>query len=91
MKKAGITNIPEIDGKKQYGRVVMYIPITEQGTLHMGDGGPRIQQFSDNAWLDQYLLQIIRKAGPFPPFHHSGMAPGYQGVRVLLMEFNFSK
>lgn len=89
IEKVGTVNFPEIDGKKQFGRVIMSIPVTEQGTLYMADGGPRIERSSGNLWLDQYVLQIICKAITFPIFHLSGMPTGFKEVRVLIAEFNF--
>src|SRR6185312_8866014 len=68
IEKIGTCHFPRKDGKKLYGKVIVYIPISSDGNIYREDGGPRIERSSGDADLDAASLKIIEMAAPFSPF-----------------------
>lgn len=90
IERIGNTHFPAHNGKKLYGELVVYIPITENGQLYQKDGGHRIEKSSGNEHLDKKALEIVRMSVPFPRFRGENLASDQQEVRVIISRFNFT-
>ena len=52
VEEVGTLNFPQQNGRKLYGELVVYIPIFQDGSLYMKEGGPRVERSSGNPALD---------------------------------------
>ena len=91
IERIGTFNFPQKDGKKLYGQMVVYIPIYQDGTLYMKEGGPRIERSSGNPDLDQAALAIVRRAAPFGRFPDNMRSSGRDDVWEVITRFNFTR
>lgn len=91
IERIGTVNFPQKDGKKLYGQMVVYIPIYQDGTLYMKEGGPRIERTSGNPALDQAALAIVRRAAPFGRFPDNMRSTGRDDVWEIITRFNFTR
>ena len=69
IEKVGTLHFPSKDGRKLYGKLILSIPISQDGSLYMADGGPVVMRSSGNSALDRATLKIVRDSAPFPGFH----------------------
>lgn len=90
IEKYGTLNFPQKDGKKLYGNLVLYIPIFQDGTIYMKDGGPRIERSSGDAALDQAALSIVRRSVPFGKFPDNMRSTGKDDVWEIITRFSFT-
>ncbi len=91
IEKYGTLNFPQKDGKKLYGNLVLYIPIFQDGTIYMKDGGPRVEQSSGDAALDQAALNIVRRSIPFGKFPDNMRSTGKDDVWEIITRFSFTR
>ena len=91
LEEAGTRNFPQKDGKKLYGSLILTIPIFQDGSLYMKQGGPRIDKSSGNADLDAAALAIVRNAAPFGPIPAQMRTAGIDDVWVVKDTFNFTR
>jgi protein TonB len=91
VEEVGTLNFPQQNGKKLYGELVMYIPIFQDGTLYMKDGGPRVERSSGNAALDKAALQIVRRAAPFGKFPPNMRSSDKDDLWVIITRFKFTR
>jgi len=84
-------NFPTKNGKKLYGEVVVSIPIYQNGSLFLGDSGPRIEKSSGNADLDSATLEIIRRAAPFDSFPPDAISRHKDDVWIIIDRLNFAR
>lgn len=91
IEKIGTVNFPQEDGKKLYGQLVIFIPIFQDGTIYMKDGGPHVEQSSGNAALDQAALRIVRRSAPFGKFPDNMRSSGKDDVWEIITRFNFTR
>jgi protein TonB len=91
IEKNGTLNFPQKDGKKLYGELVVYIPIFQDGTIYMKDGGPRVERTSGNPALDQAALNIVRRSAPFGKFPDNMRSAGKDDVWEIITRFNFTR
>lgn len=89
IEEVGTRDFPQKDGKKLYGALILYIPIYQDGSLYMRDGGPKIEKSSGNADLDQAALDIVRKAAPFGAFPPHMLSTSADDVWVMVSGFTF--
>jgi protein TonB len=90
IEEVGTLNFPQQSGKKLYGELVMTIPVFEDGTLYMKEGGPRVERSSRNAALDKAALAIVRRAAPFGKFPRNMRSVGRNDVWVVVTRFRFT-
>ncbi len=90
IEETGTLNFPQQGGKKLYGELVMTIPVFEDGTLYMKEGGPRIERSSRNPALDKAALAIVRRAAPFGKFPRNMRSAGRNDVWVVVTRFKFT-
>lgn len=91
IEEIGTRNFPETGGKKLYGDLILYIPVYQDGSLHMKDGGPRVKESSGNRLLDKAALNIVRSAAPFPPFYKGPVSREHDDVWTIVASFNFTR
>ena len=91
IEKYGTLNFPQKDGKKLYGNLVLYIPIFQDGTIYMKDGGPRIERSSGDPALDQAALNIVRRSVPFGKFPDNMRSTGKDDVWEIITRFSFTR
>jgi protein TonB len=91
VEDVGTLNFPQQGGKKLYGELVMYIPIFQDGTLYMKDGGPRVERSSGNPALDRAALQIVRRAAPFGKFPPNMRSTDKDDLWVVITRFKFTR
>ena len=91
IEKNGTLNFPQKDGKKLYGQLVVYIPIFQDGTIYMKEGGPRVERTSGNPALDQAALNIVRRSAPFGKFPDNMRSVGKDDVWEIITRFNFTR
>ena len=87
----GTLNFPQHDGKKMYGDLVVYIPVYQDGSLYLKEGGPRIERSSGNSALDAAALVIVRQAAPFGHFPAALMKDGRERVWEIITRFSFTR
>lgn len=90
IEEIGTLNFPQQAGKKLYGELVMTIPVFEDGTLYMKEGGPHIESSSRNPALDKAALAIVRRAAPFGKFPRNMRSAGRSDVWVVVTRFKFT-
>lgn len=87
----GTLNFPQRNGKKMYGELVVYIPVYQDGSLYLKDGGPRIERSSGDSALDAAALVIVRQAAPFGHFPATLMKDGRERVWEIITRFSFTR
>jgi protein TonB len=91
VEEIGTLNFPQQGGQKLYGELVMYIPIFQDGSLYMKDGGPRIERSSGSPALDRAALQIVRRAAPFGKFPPNMRSTDKDDLWVVITRFKFTR
>ncbi|WP_293779463.1 TonB family protein [uncultured Oxalicibacterium sp.] len=91
IERIGTLNFPQKDGRKLYGEMTVYIPIYQDGTLYMKEGGPRIERSSGNRALDEAALAIVRRAAPFGRFPDNMRSTNHDDVWEIITRFNFTR
>lgn len=91
IEKIGTVNFPQEDGKKLYGELVIYIPIFQDGTIYMKDGGPHVERSSGNPALDKAALHIVRRSAPFGKFPDNMRSTGKDDVWEIITRFKFTR
>jgi len=91
IEEVGTLNFPQQGGKKLYGELVVYIPIFQDGTIYMKDGGPRVERSSGNAALDAAALRIVRQAAPFGGFPANMRTRGKDDLWEVITRFRFTR
>lgn len=91
VEKLGTLNFPKKNGRNLYGRLVVYIPIYQDGSLYTREGGPRIERGSGNPELDRATLKIIERAAPFGRFPENMRSSGKDDVWEVISTFEFTR
>jgi protein TonB len=91
IEEVGTLNFPQQNGKKLYGELVVYIPVFQDGSIYMRDGGPRIEQSSGNPALDAAALSIVRQAAPFGGFPANMRTRGKDDLWEVITRFRFTR
>ena len=91
VEEVGTLNFPQVDGRKLYGELVLYIPIFQDGTIYLKDGGVRIEKSSGNAALDKAALAIVRRAAPFGRFPPNMLSTDKDDLWVIITRFKFTR
>ena len=91
IEQTGTQYFPQSQGKKMYGELVMYIPIFQDGSLYLKEGGPRIERSSGNAALDRAALGIVQRAAPFGRLPAMLQAGGKDRVWEIITRFAFTR
>lgn len=91
VEEIGTLNFPQKNGKKLYGELVVYIPIFQDGTIYLKDGGVRIERSSGNPELDKAALAIVRRSAPFGRFPPKMLSSDKDDLWVIITRFNFTR
>ncbi|MFC5476171.1 TonB C-terminal domain-containing protein [Paraherbaspirillum soli] len=91
VEKLGTLNFPKRNGQNLYGKLVVYIPIYQDGSLYVKEGGPRVERSSGNADLDSATLKIIANAAPFGHFPDNMRSRGKDDVWEVIATFEFTR
>ncbi|MDY0974316.1 TonB C-terminal domain-containing protein [Massilia sp. CFBP9012] len=91
IEEVGTLNFPQQAGRKLYGDLVVYIPVFQDGTLYLGDGGPRIERSSGNPALDKAALEIVRRSAPFGAFPANMRTEGKDDLWEVFTRFRFTR
>lgn len=91
VEKLGTLNFPKKNGRNLYGRLVVYIPIYQDGSLYTREGGPRIERSSGNPELDRATLKIIERSAPFGRFPENMRSSGKDDVWEVISTFEFTR
>lgn len=91
VEDVGTLNFPQVDGKKLYGEVIIYIPIFQDGTIYEKGGGPKVEKTSGNPALDKAALKIVRKAAPFGNFPPNMRSKDKDDIWIVITRFKFTR
>jgi protein TonB len=91
VEDVGTLNFPQVDGKKIYGEVIIYIPIFQDGTIYEKGGGPKVEKTSGNRVLDSAALKIVRKAAPFGNFPPNMRSKDKDDIWIVITRFKFTR
>ncbi|UGQ45642.1 TonB family protein [Massilia endophytica] len=91
IEEIGTLNFPQKNGRKLYGELVVMIPIFQDGSIYMKEGGARIQSSSGNPALDEAALAIVRRAAPFGKFPPNMLSSDRDDLWVIITRFKFTR
>jgi protein TonB len=91
VEEMGTLNFPQVNGRKLYGELVLYIPIFQDGTIYVKDGGVRIEKSSGNPDLDKAAVAIVRRAAPFGKFPPNMLSSDRDDLWVIITRFKFTR
>ena len=91
VEEMGTLNFPQVNGRKLYGDLVLYIPIFQDGTIYVKDGGVRIEKSSGNPDLDKAAMAIVRRAAPFGKFPPNMLSSDRDDLWVIITRFKFTR
>jgi protein TonB len=91
VEEIGTLNFPQVEGRKMYGELVVYIPIFQDGSIYVKDGGVRIEKTSGNPVLDNAALAIVRRAAPFGRFPPNMLSADKDDLWVIITRFKFTR
>jgi periplasmic protein TonB len=87
----GTLNFPQKNGNKLYGKLVVSVPIYQDGSIYKRDGGLRIERGSNVAGLDAAALRIIERAAPFGRFPENMRSGDKNDVWEIIVTMDFSR
>jgi protein TonB len=91
VEEIGTLNFPQKNGRKLYGELVLQIPIFQDGTLYMKEGGIKVQTSSGNPALDEAAINIVRRASPFGKFPPNMLSSDKDDLWVIITRFKFTR
>jgi protein TonB len=91
VEEIGTLNFPQVNGRKLYGDLVLYIPIFQDGTIYLKDGGVRIEKSSGIPELDKAALAIVRRSAPFGRFPPNMLSSDKDDLWVIITRFKFTR
>jgi protein TonB len=91
IEEVGTLNFPQQAGKKLYGELVVYIPVYQDGTLYLKDGGPKVERSSGNPALDKAALDIVRRSAPYGAFPANMRTKGKDDLWEVFTRFQFTR
>jgi len=91
IEETGTLNFPQQGGRKLYGELIVYIPVFQDGTLYLKDGGPKVERSSGNPALDQAALAIVRRSAPFGAFPANMRSQGKDDLWEVFTRFRFTR
>jgi protein TonB len=91
VEEIGTLNFPQVDGRKLYGELILEIPIFQDGSIYVKDGGVSVKKSSGNPALDKAALAIVRRSAPFGRFPPNMLSSDKDDVWVIITRFNFTR
>ncbi len=87
----GTLNFPQQNGRKLYGELVVQIPVFQDGSIYMKEGGAQVKISSGNPALDAAALAIVRRAAPFGRFPPNMLSNDKDDLWVITTRFKFTR
>lgn len=91
IEEVGTLNFPQQGGRKLYGELIVYIPVFQDGTLYLKDGGPKVERSSGNPALDKAALDIVRRSAPYGAFPANMRSKGKDDLWEVFTRFRFTR
>jgi protein TonB len=91
VEEIGTLNFPQANGRKLYGELILEIPIFQDGTIYLKDGGVHVRKSSGNQALDNAALAIVRRAAPFGRFPPNMLSADKDDLWVIITRFKFTR
>lgn len=91
IEEVGTLNFPQQGSRKLYGELVVYIPVFQDGSLYLKDGGPRVERSSGNPALDKAALAIVRRSAPYGAFPANMRSKGKDDLWEVFTRFRFTR
>lgn len=91
IEEIGTLNFPQHNGKKLYGEMILYIPISQDGSIYLKEGGIRIERSSGNPVLDNAALAIVRRSAPFGRFPPNMLSSDKDDLWIIITRFKFTR
>ncbi|XLZ69615.1 TonB family protein [Massilia sp. SR12] len=91
VEEIGTLNFPQKNGRKLYGVVVLSIPIYQDGSVYLKEGGTVVERSSGNPDLDAAAISIVRRAAPFGKFPPNMLSQERDDLWVIVQKFNFTR
>lgn len=91
VERLGTLNFPRKNGRKLYGKLVVSVPIFQDGSIYTKDGGLEVERSSNVPGLDAAALKIIERAAPFNRFPHNMRSGTADEVWEVIVTLDFSR
>lgn len=91
IEEIGTLNFPQKNGKKIYGELIVYIPIFQDGSIYLKEGGVRIEKSSGNPDLDKAAMNIVRRSAPFGKFPSKMRSSDKDDLWIIITRFSFTR
>ncbi|MFC0131308.1 energy transducer TonB [Massilia eurypsychrophila] len=91
VEEIGTLNFPQVNGRKMYGEMILEIPVFQDGTIYVKDGGVMVKKSSGNPALDKAALAIVRRSAPFGKFPPNMLSSDKDDVWIVITRFNFTR
>ena len=91
IEEIGTLNFPQKSGKKIYGELIVYIPIFQDGSIYLKEGGVRIEKSSGNPDLDKAAMNIVRRSAPFGKFPSKMRSSDKDDLWIIITRFSFTR
>ena len=91
VERMGTLNFPQKNGDKLYGKLIVSVPIFQDGSLYTKDGGIRVERSSNVPGLDAAAVRIIERSGPFGRFPENMRSTGKDDVWEVIVTMDFSR
>ncbi len=91
VEEIGTLNFPQVNGRKLYGEMILEIPVFQDGTIYVKDGGVVVKKSSGNPALDKAALAIVRRSAPFGKFPPNMLSSDKDDVWIVITRFNFTR
>ncbi|MES2757591.1 MAG: energy transducer TonB [Pseudomonadota bacterium] len=91
VEEIGTLNFPQLNGRKLYGELILEIPIFQDGSIYVKDGGVTVNKSSGDPALDKAALAIVRRSAPFGRFPPNMLSSDKDDVWIIITRFNFTR
>ena len=91
IEDVGTLNFPNVNGRKLYGRLILSIPVFQDGSLYEKDGGIKVEQSSGNRALDEAAIRIVKRSAPFGKFPPNMLSNDKDDLWVIITTFKFTR
>ncbi len=91
IEEIGTLNFPQLNGRKLYGELVLFIPVYQDGTIYLQEGGVKVHTSSGSPDLDKAALAIVRRAAPFGRFPPNMRSHDRDDLWVIVTTFRFTR
>jgi protein TonB len=90
IEDVGTCSFPKKNGKKLYGKLLVSIPISEDGSIYTKNGGIRVEKSSGNKDLDNFAIKTVSQVAPFDPIPEELKVKGKDNLFIIISTFDFT-